>query len=71
MKRSYDEEQSYILVLEAQSNAKGEKRKPTHSQGKSPTPWKESVNSNLIHFLHLDKECKILLGKYAQDKYTI
>lgn len=31
-------------------------RKPTHSQGKSSTPWEENGNSNIIHFLHLDKE---------------
>lgn len=71
MKHSYDEEQSYIKVLETRSKARGEKRKPTRSQGRSATPRKESVNSNLIHFLHPDKECKILRSKYAQGKYTI
>lgn len=49
-----------MMGPEAQSKAKGEMKEPTHSQGKSSAPQEENGNSDLIYFLRLDKECKIL-----------
>ena len=44
-------------------------RKPADSQEKSSTPWEESDNSNLIHFLHLDKGYKTPWSRDAYGKY--
>lgn len=51
------------------TKAKGEMRKPAHSQGKSFTPREENGNSNLIHTPLLNKECKVPRSTHAQGKH--